>query len=89
MGLLNPMFESVFLKSAVLLAIVASSGVVPEKLVAAQTAAANKVLGFANKELANVKEGTVITVHGEGDDNITVVQIGVPAKKTDKAPDAN
>lgn len=42
-----------------------------------------QLLGFANKVLANVKEGTVITVHGEGDDNITLVQIGVPTKKAD------
>ncbi len=32
------------------------------------------------KILANVKEGTVVTVHGEGDDNITLIQIGVPKK---------
>ncbi len=40
-----------------------------------------QLLGFANKVLSNVKEGTVITVSGEGDDNITLVQVGVPAKK--------
>lgn len=37
-----------------------------------------KTIGTANKVLGDVKEGTVITVHGEGDDNITLVQIGVP-----------
>ncbi len=42
-----------------------------------------QLLGFANKVLANVKEGTVVTVHGEGDDNITLVQIGVPTNKAD------
>jgi len=40
-----------------------------------------KPIGTANKVLGNVKEGTLVTVHGEGDDNITLVQIGVPAKK--------
>lgn len=42
-----------------------------------------QLLGFANTVLATVKEGTVVTVHGEGDDNITLVQIGVPTKKAD------
>ncbi len=40
-----------------------------------------KLIGTANKVLGSVKEGTVLTVHGEGDDNITLVQIGVPKKK--------
>lgn len=40
-----------------------------------------KLIGTANKVLGNVKEGTLVTVHGAGDDNITLVQIGVPAKK--------
>lgn len=39
---------------------------------------AYKLIGTANKVLGNVKEGTILTVHGEGDDNITLVQIGVP-----------
>ena len=39
-------------------------------------------MGFLNP----MTEGTVITVHGEGDDNITLVQIWVPTKKADKAP---
>ena len=39
-----------------------------------------KLVGTANKVLAEVKDGTVLTVHGEGDDNITLVQIGVPKK---------
>ena len=39
-----------------------------------------KLIGTANKMLGTVKEGTVLTVHGEGDDNITLVQIGVPKK---------
>jgi hypothetical protein len=40
-----------------------------------------KLIGTANKVLGSVKEGTVVSVHGEGDDNITLVQIGVPAKR--------
>ena len=40
-----------------------------------------KLIGTANKILSDVKEGTVLTVHGEGDDNITLVQIGVQKKK--------
>jgi len=39
-----------------------------------------KLIGTANQVLANVKEGAVLTIHGEGDDNITLVQIGVPKK---------
>lgn len=31
--------------------------------------------------LPTVKEGTIITIHGAGDDNITRIDIGVPAKK--------
>ena len=37
-----------------------------------------KLIGTANKTLGNVKEGTLVTVHAEGDDNITFIQIGVP-----------
>jgi len=37
-------------------------------------------IGTANEVLGDVKEGSIITVHGEGDDNITLVQIGVPKK---------
>ena len=48
-----------------------------------------KLIGMANKVLSNVKEGSVLIVHAEGDDNITLVQIGVPTKKADKAPDAS
>ncbi len=40
-----------------------------------------KLIGSAKETLPNVKEGTIITVHGEGDDNITLIQIGVPKKK--------
>jgi len=40
-----------------------------------------KLLGPANKVLGGVKEGAVVFVHGEGDDNITLVQIGAPTKK--------
>ena len=40
-----------------------------------------KLIGVAEKSLVNVKEGTIVTVHSEGDDNITMVQIGVPNKK--------
>ncbi len=36
-----------------------------------------KLIGTANKVLGNVKEGTHMTVHGEGDDNITRVDIGI------------
>ena len=39
-----------------------------------------KLIGAANNVLSDVKEGSVLTVHGEGDDNITLVQIGVPKK---------
>ena len=31
---------------------------------------------------ANVKEGTSITIYGEGDENFTRTEIGVPKKKT-------
>ncbi|MEK6262722.1 MAG: hypothetical protein AABP62_29340 [Planctomycetota bacterium] len=40
-----------------------------------------KLIGTPKAALSNVKEGTIITVHGEGDDNITLIQIGVPKKK--------
>jgi len=39
-----------------------------------------KPVGPANKFLGTVKEGAVLTIHGEGDDNITRVEIGVPKK---------
>lgn len=39
-----------------------------------------KKIGNANKVLGDVKEGAIITVHGEGDDNVTLIQIGVPKK---------
>ncbi len=45
-----------------------------------------KAVGTANKVLGSVKEGTVIRVHGEGDDNITRVEIGAP-KVPAPAPD--
>lgn len=40
-----------------------------------------KLVGMANKVLGDVKEGAVLTVHGEGDDNITLIQIGTPRRK--------
>ena len=40
-----------------------------------------KQVGTANKTLSTVREGTVLTVYGEGDDNITRVEIGVADKK--------
>jgi hypothetical protein len=40
-----------------------------------------KLIGTANKVLGDVKEGTILTVHAEGDDNITLIQIGVASKK--------
>ncbi|CAN5467180.1 hypothetical protein BH11PLA2_BH11PLA2_20860 [soil metagenome] len=40
-----------------------------------------KLIGTANKVLGNVKEGTIVIVHGEGDDNITLIQIGLPKSK--------
>ena len=40
-----------------------------------------KLIGTANKVLVDIKEGTILTVHGEGDDNITLIQIGVPKKE--------
>ncbi len=39
-----------------------------------------KLIGMANKVLSNVKEGSIVIVHAEGDDNITLVQIGMPKK---------
>jgi beta-lactamase regulating signal transducer with metallopeptidase domain len=38
-------------------------------------------IGLAKDVLGQVKEGTFVTVHGEGDDNITLVEIGVPKAK--------
>jgi hypothetical protein len=40
-----------------------------------------KYVGIAETILPTVKEGTVLTVHGEGDDNNTRVDIGDPVKK--------
>lgn len=40
-----------------------------------------KQIGTANKVLRDVKEGTILTVHAEGDDNITLIQVGVAKKK--------
>jgi len=40
-----------------------------------------KLIGTANKVLGNVKEGTIVIVHGEGDDNTTLIQIGLPKGK--------
>ena len=40
-----------------------------------------KLIGTANKSLGNVKEGTLVTVYAEGDDNITFIQIGVPKQQ--------
>jgi len=40
-----------------------------------------KLIGTANKILGDVKEGTILAINSEGDDNITLVQIGVPEKK--------
>lgn len=37
-----------------------------------------RLIGMANEVLGRVKAGTIITVHGEGDENATLVQIGVP-----------
>ena len=37
--------------------------------------------GNPAKVLPTVKEGTIITVYGAGDDNITRIEIGVPKKK--------
>lgn len=37
-------------------------------------------VGTANETLGRVRPGTIVTVHGEGDDNTTLVQIGVPKK---------
>ncbi len=39
-----------------------------------------KLVGTAETVLPKVKEGTVLTVHGAGDDNITRIEIGVPRK---------
>jgi hypothetical protein len=40
-----------------------------------------KLIGTANKVLREVKEGTILCVHGEGDDNITLIQIGLTKKQ--------
>jgi len=40
-----------------------------------------KLIGTANKVLGNVKEGMLLTVHGEGDDNITRIDLGEGPKK--------
>jgi hypothetical protein len=39
------------------------------------------VAGTSSEILGKVREGTNITIHGEGDDNITLIQIGVPKKQ--------
>ncbi|MBL8825938.1 MAG: M56 family metallopeptidase [Planctomycetaceae bacterium] len=36
-----------------------------------------KLIGTAEQVLGNVAEGTIVTVHAEGDDNITLIQLGV------------
>ncbi len=36
-----------------------------------------KLIGVAEQVLGNVAEGTIVTVHAEGDDNITLIQLGV------------
>jgi len=40
-----------------------------------------KLVGIAEKILPTVREGTIVAVYGEGDDNNTRVELGVPAKK--------
>ena len=40
-----------------------------------------KLAGTPSTVLGNVKEGTIITVHSEGDDNFTLIQIGVSKKE--------
>ncbi len=40
-----------------------------------------KYVGIAETILPTVKEGTILTVYGEGDDNNTRVEIGMPKKK--------
>jgi len=35
-------------------------------------------IGVAENVLGDVREGTILRVHGEGDDNITLIQLGVP-----------
>jgi len=40
----------------------------------------HKLVGLANKVLPSVREGTVLTVYGEGDDNILRVDIGLIKK---------
>ena len=39
-----------------------------------------KLVGIAEKVLLTVKEGTIVTVYGEGDDNNTRIEIGVKKK---------
>lgn len=39
-----------------------------------------KQIGTANKILKDLKEGSILTIHGEGDDNITRAEIGLPKK---------
>ena len=39
-----------------------------------------KQIGTANKILKDLKEGTTLTIHGDGDDNITRVEIGLVKK---------
>lgn len=39
------------------------------------------LVGTPVTALPGVKEGTILTIHGEGDDNITRIEIGVPKSK--------
>ena len=39
------------------------------------------LVGTPATALPGVKEGTILTIHGEGDDNITRIEIGVPKQK--------
>ncbi len=40
-----------------------------------------KLIGVAEKVLSKVQEGTIVTVHAQGDDNITMIQLGVLNKQ--------
>lgn len=40
-----------------------------------------KLVGAAEKVLATVKEGTIVTIYGEGDDNNTRIELGVQKTK--------
>jgi beta-lactamase regulating signal transducer with metallopeptidase domain len=43
-------------------------------------------IGTANKVLSTAREGAFVTVHGEGDDNITAIYIGVPKDHSPTRP---